>query len=37
MTCYNPKTNLTHARLFLDMITIHGIGNQSAGYYHLSC
>jgi hypothetical protein len=37
MTCYSPKTNLLHARFFLDLIAAHGLANQPAGTYHLSC
>jgi hypothetical protein len=37
MTCYNPKTNLQHARFFWDLIFAHGIANQPAGTYKLSC
>jgi hypothetical protein len=37
MKCYDPKTNASHARIFLGLIAQHGFNNKAAGFYQASC
>lgn len=37
MGCYDPRSNASHAKVFLAHIVKHGFANKSAGYYKSSC
>lgn len=37
MRCYNPKTNVSHAKIFLSYIVRHGFANAAAGTYRAGC